>query len=121
MLAAGLAAALLPALAVGCGGGGATSDAEPGAAPVPAQPASGAAVDAGDLYFAAPETEVGVGEDVVWENVGQTIHTVKGDGFFSRAIDPGDSYVTSFDEPGSYDYLCTLHPTQMTGTIVVSK
>ena len=56
---------------------------------------------------------------MTWENSGETIHTVKGDGFFSKAINPGDSYEHKFTKPGTYDYVCTLHPDQMQGTIVV--
>jgi plastocyanin len=44
----------------------------------------------------------------------------EGPGFFStRAMDPGQSYSHRFIKPGSYGYLCTLHPALMKGVVVV--
>ena len=60
----------------------------------------------------------GADRRVEWENTGEQIHNVKGDGFFSRAMNPGERYSFRFRKADSYDYLCTLHP-QMKGTIVV--
>jgi len=68
---------------------------------------------------------------VTWTNTGETIHTVKGKGFFSKAIDPGGDYEFTFGPSTlrvrggvvpapEYRYHCTLHPTRMRGTIVVS-
>ena len=65
-----------------------------------------------------PALRVGPGDTVTWENEGQETHTVKGDGFFSRAMNAGDTFEHKFDKKGSYDYVCTLHP-QMQGTVVV--
>lgn len=36
----------------------------------------------------------------------------------SGTLASGDSYTQTYDEPGTYDYVCTLHPT-MHGTITV--
>ena len=78
-------------------------------------------VAAADFRFAPNRLEIKRGQTVTWTNTGQTAHTVKGPGFFStRAIDPGRSYSFRFAKPGSYPYLCTLHPTQMKRVIVVS-
>jgi plastocyanin len=107
-----LGALTLGALGAGCGGdgddqaGGGSSSSEP-------------RVEALDFEFDSAELTVGAGTTVTWANAGETIHTVKGRGFFSRAIDPGSSYEHRFDDPGTYRYLCTLHPTTMRGTISV--
>ena len=45
---------------------------------------------------------------------------MKRPGFFStRAMDPGQSYSHRFIKPGTYGYLCTLHPALMKGVVVV--
>ena len=105
MRPAGLAllAAALGALASGCGG----EDSRPADV-----------VEVRDFDFAPQSFSAKAGEPVEWENTGEQIHNVKGDGFFSRAMNPGERYSFTFRKAGSYDYLCTLHP-QMKGTIVV--
>jgi plastocyanin len=39
--------------------------------------------------------------------------------FDSGVFDPGRSFTVRFDQPGTYTYVCTLHP-GMGGTIVVT-
>jgi plastocyanin len=99
-------ASLLAALA-GCGGGKSG-----GASVTP--------VTVADFSFAPTPLHVPRGATVAWTNSGHTDHTVKGRGFFSRAIDPGASYRHRFDKPGTYAYICTLHPDQMRATVVVA-
>ena len=120
LLAVGLGALAIsvPGLACGDGDGGRR------AAPRRHRPSSSAApgsgsVDTFDFGFDPADDTIEAGDTVTWENSGETIHTVKGDGFFSKAINPGDSYEHRFTKPGTYDYICTLHPDQMQGTIVV--
>ena len=100
--------AVLGALGSGCGdddnGGGQTSP--PGS------------VEVRDFEFTPVKFEARAGEAVTWRNEGEQIHNVKGDGFFSRAMNSGDTFEHTFDKKGSYDYICTLHP-QMQGTVVV--
>ena len=71
-----------------------------------------------DFEFSPTEVDAKAGDTVTWENEGEETHTVKGDGFFSRAMNTGDTFEHKFDKKGSYDYVCTLHP-QMRGTVVV--
>ena len=78
------------------------------------------AVRVADFSFSPRTVELKAGQSVTWKNAGQTAHTVKGPGFFStRAMDPGGSYSHRFARPGTYPYLCTLHPTLMKGVVVV--
>jgi plastocyanin len=105
-LVAGLATLLAGVAGTGCGGSGNSAGAKP-------------RVQAGDFFFAPKEIRVRVGQSVSWTNTGQTIHTVKGPGFFSQAIDPTKRYSYRFARPGGFAYLCTLHPAQMRGTVVV--
>jgi plastocyanin len=98
--------------APGCGSGG-DDPAEPA-------PATGA-IEARDFAFEPADETIERGETVTWTNTGETIHNVKGPGFFSDAINPGDSYEHRFREAGTIKYLCNLHPTMMRGTIEVNS
>ena len=70
------------------------------------------------LTFTPRSITVAPGTTVIWTNSSAVTHNVKGDGFFSRVVEPGDGYRHRFAEPGAYDYLCTFHPA-MKATIVV--
>jgi plastocyanin len=73
-----------------------------------------------DLAFEPEALEVDVGETVTWTwNDGAVTHDVSGDDFQSEVISEG-TFSHRFDEPGTYDYVCTLHP-NMTGTIEVTR
>jgi len=41
-------------------------------------------------------------------------------GFSSPVLDTGEKYTHVFEQPGSYDYRCTLHPF-MKGTITITR
>jgi plastocyanin len=69
----------------------------------------------------APGTRtVAPGTWVTWSNDGQDAHTVTAlDGSFdSGDLDPSEGFSWYFDQPGTFTYLCALHP-WMTGKIVV--
>ncbi len=55
---------------------------------------------------------------VTWTNRDIYNHTVKGTGWESGTIAPGASYSRKFTNAGSFDYLCSMHPS-MEGTINV--
>jgi plastocyanin len=67
-----------------------------------------------------PETlTVQAGATVTWVwNDGAIAHDVKGDGFRSQVISEG-TFSHRFGQPGTYAYVCTLHP-NMTATIEVT-
>ena len=71
--------------------------------------------------YAPPSRSVAPGTWVTWSNAGQDAHTVTAvDGSFdSGNLDPSEGFSWYFDQPGTYAYMCSLHP-WMTGTIVVS-
>ncbi len=93
--------------------------------PAPPPPTSapspeGVAADIVDLDFEPPRLTVAPGTVVTWTNRGQLPHTVTAvDGSYdSGFLQAGDIFSMEFTEPGTYEYLCTLHPT-MVGTVVV--
>lgn len=65
------------------------------------------------------------GSQVTWINEDSAFHSVTSGSyenpselFDSGHLDPFESYTLSFDEIGTYDYFCTLHP-WMKGQVVV--
>lgn len=79
------------------------------------------AVDIVDFLFEPKEIRVAAGGTVTWTNQDAFAHTVldTGDsGYDSGNLDEGDTFAQTFDEPGSYPYLCGIH-NYMTGTVVV--
>ena len=110
------------------GGGGAatttTEQTDTGAEP-PAGGGGGgtAAVDIPAIAFEPAEITVNAGTTVTWTNSDDLPHTVTKDGgpgadFDSGDLEPGDTFEQTFDEPGTVDYVCTIHPGQ-TGTVIV--
>lgn len=59
------------------------------------------------------------GTTVMWINQDSFAHTVTMRGVFeSGTIPPHGTFTFTFNQPGTYDYFCTLHPS-MLGTIIV--
>ena len=68
---------------------------------------------------------IDLGKQVTWVNHDSAFHSVTS-GFYgeptelfdSGHLDPFESYTLDFDETGTYDYFCTLHP-WMKGQVIV--
>jgi len=65
------------------------------------------------------------GQQVTWSNEDVAFHTVTSglydepsDLFDSGHLDPEQKFSVSFDERGTFDYFCTLHP-WMAGKVIV--
>ena len=79
-------------------------------------------VDMGDLFFKPPQVSVAPGGKITWTNQGSAPHNAKFDDVdLSTAIlQHGQSAsLTAPDKPGSYSYLCTVHPAKMRAVVVV--
>jgi amicyanin len=85
-------------------------------------PQGGTAVSISNFKFNPATLTVPVGATVTWTNQDEEPHTVAGkDGsFHSPGMDTHGTYSFTFTTPGSYDYICSIHPF-MTGTVVVTK
>jgi len=98
----------------------------PAATPAPTAPAGGGGtgltgdVTIVDFAFRPGDLTVDAGSRVTIVNAGVAIHTVTAtDGSFdSGLIGPGASYSRTFATPGTFPFLCTVHPA-MAGTIRV--
>jgi plastocyanin len=103
---AALAAVLV---AAGCGGSGVSGPAE-----------KTTEVTMAKSYRFDPERiEIKAGQTVTWTNEDNFTHTVKVDGQEDHEVDRGDSVSITFDEPGTYHYVCTLHSMDMEGEVIV--
>ena len=73
-----------------------------------------------EFMFAPTSMTVAVGTTVKWQNLDGEPHTVRSvdTSFSSNPLDQNDSFTFKFDKPGTYKYVCSIHP-QMVGTIVV--
>ena len=106
---------LLPAVAAaavfaaGCGGSGESS-----------QPVATNEVQMVKSYRFDPKViEIEAGETVTWTNEDNFTHTVQVDGQEDHKVEQGESVEITFDEPGNYDYVCTLHSQDMDGEVIV--
>jgi plastocyanin len=96
-------------VAAGCAGAG--EDAEPVAA---------TEVEMVKSYRFEPKViEIEAGETVTWTNEDNFAHTVQVEGREDHRVEPGESVEVTFDEPGTYEYVCTLHRRDMDGTVIV--
>lgn len=115
-----MALALVAALLAACGSRARSS-------PEVAPRSGTIAVQALDNRFEAKEVTITAGSTVTWTNDGVNVHDIvpaEGTGYGVRPNDfePDANYSTTFAEPGTYAYYCSLHGTAtrgMTGTVVV--
>ncbi|WP_406438627.1 cupredoxin family copper-binding protein [Streptomyces sp. NBC_00631] len=116
---------------------GAVTPGRPGASPMPSMsmpmptnhpgkgtPVTGHTVAIKNFAFAPATLKVPVGTTVTWTNQDTDAHTVTSDGsggpLRSAALATHATYSYTFTEPGTYAYLCTVHPF-MTATVEVTR
>lgn len=103
---AALAATLV---AAGCGGTGSSV------------PVATTQVSMAKSYRFDPNAiEIKAGATVTWTNNDNFTHTVKVEGQEDHKVGRGDSVSITFDKPGTYHYVCTLHSKDMHGTVIVA-
>jgi OOP family OmpA-OmpF porin len=107
---AALAAVALALVVVGCGGG-------------PASPAVAVPTTTVELpksyTFVPAAIAVTTGATVTWNNADDFTHNVTFEGDEALTMSPGESATRTFTSPGLYPYVCTLHPTEMSGSVTV--
>ena len=80
----------------------------------------GAKVSIANFAFAPEQITIAPGESITWTNDDGAPHGLE---FHDGApgtdlLLPGASFSRRFDQPGTYDYNCSVHP-YMTGRVVV--
>lgn len=86
-----------------------------------ANPASGtaaASVVIDDMAFSPKTIEISVGDTMAWTWKDDAVHDVAFDDAVASPKQESGTWHWTFDRPGSYDYVCSLHP-NMRGTVVV--
>ena len=80
----------------------------------------GAAIVIKNFDFSPMTVTIPVGGQVTWTNKDGEIHTVTSlDGAFrSGGLDQDDSFTFRFTKPGTYAYVCSVHP-RMKGQVIV--
>lgn len=86
----------------------------------PVKSADSETVEIRNFAFSPNALTISAGTTVTWKNLDGEPHTVVSDQgtFRSEALDQNDSYTFRFEKPGTYGFICSIHPT-MHGTIVV--
>jgi plastocyanin len=117
LLVAGAGRPLLPALATlalllsACSTGTGAS----------ASPVATTTVDLPRSYrFAPTAITVPAGTAVTWTNSDNFTHNVALEGAQPLTMAPGESSTFTFETPGTYPYVCSLHPKDMKGTVLVT-
>ena len=77
-------------------------------------------IDIANFAFSPQNLSIQVGDTVTWTNLDAVQHTATSTSgaFDSGPLDQNETYSITFTQAGTYDYLCTPHPS-MTGQIVV--
>lgn len=75
-----------------------------------------------NFAFLPNELTIKKGTEVTWTNHDDIPHTVVaiGKSLRSKTLDTDASFTFRFDQPGTYNYICGLHP-HMKGKIVVTE
>jgi plastocyanin len=79
-------------------------------------------VTIGDLFFKKKTITIKSGDTVKWHWVGVAPHNVKvksGPAKFHSKTQTSGTYSKKLRKRGTYRYICTVHPTQMKGKIIV--
>lgn len=105
---ASLFIAVPPASGGGCHSAGAPTD----------DAVEGDEVRIADCSFGPSALQVDPGEKVTFTNTDYFDHTATGLDWSTDLLGRGDSATITFDEAGTFNYYCKLHP-NMTGTIIV--
>ncbi len=71
-----------------------------------------------NFAFDSSDLTIKVGDTVTWTNNDGASHTVKMDTLESDNLSKGDTFSFTFSDAGTYEYICSIHPS-MNGKIIV--
>ncbi|MEM7800411.1 MAG: FG-GAP-like repeat-containing protein [Chloroflexota bacterium] len=98
---------------------------EPTQTPIPTEEPSTPVIGSGDVNISGfaytPQgIKVATGTTITWVNQDAAAHTVTGTNWGSGTLDQNESYSYIFEQPGTYSYFCSIHPT-MQGLVTVEN
>jgi plastocyanin len=75
-----------------------------------------------DNAYNPAQITVPQGTQITWTNTGAAIHTVtsQSGAFDSGFLTSGQTFSFTFTSPGTFDYICQVHPNAMSGTVTVT-
>jgi plastocyanin len=111
---------LLAVLVAACGG---DDDGGGGGASSEACPSGSVEIKMVDIKFDPEDATAQAGQEICWVNEDSIDHNAvaeSGATFESELFGKGQTFTATVDEPGTVEYVCTIHP-GMTGTIEVTR
>lgn len=75
-------------------------------------------VEIRDYKYIPESLTVNVGQTVRWTNYDNVLHDVVGSGIESEYLEQGETFTYTFEQEGTYEYICTIHP-WMEGEVIV--
>ena len=106
---------------VGCGGGGGKD--KSAQQPPAGSESGGAAISIKNFEFKPQKLNVKAGATVTWTNDDGNIHDIKDTSPLatpqSKELSKGDTFAITYGQPGSYSYVCGIHP-YMSGSVEVA-
>jgi plastocyanin len=121
-----LAATTICALALGAAACGGDDDNGGGGGEAPAAasacPEGAVVIAMKDIKFDPEQATAKVGQEICWPNEDEVRHNAvaqEGADFASELYGKGETFTATVEEPGTVEYVCTVHP-GMDGTIEVT-
>ena len=88
----------------------------PTAPALPPLPAANVTIK--DFTFSPTNVTIASHGKVTWTNDDGFTHTISFTGEQAQSVGSGASYTRTFDNVGTYDYICSIHPS-MSGKVIV--
>lgn len=90
---------------------------------------AGPTIEISELKFTPSAASAKVGQVITWKNTGASKHQVQEEPttagakpiFESELMKPDSTYVFTPTAPGTFNYICRIHPQDMRGTITVTQ
>lgn len=78
----------------------------------------GSSISIQNFAFSPKTLTISKGVAVNWTNNDSAPHQIKSDTFDSKILNKGETFSFTFENVGTFDYSCAIHPS-MTGKIIV--